>query len=177
MRKPRVCIPGATYHITARTNRKELLLKSAVAKDLFIQILVAAKARYSFRIDNFVVMENHVHLLFTPTGKQSMAEIMRWIMGVYAISWNKTFKKCGRLWGERYFSRPITGISDYVRVYTYIDNNPVEASLVFQAEDYPWCGSFHHKKGRYDIIDPMPPWMLPGRERNGQIVIEGQSPS
>jgi hypothetical protein len=38
-------------------------------------------------------------------------------------------------------------------VFTYIDNNPKEAKLVTQSEDWEYGGLYHHWHGRLDVVD------------------------
>lgn len=48
------------YHVTARANRKEKLLASPVAKELFIEILAKYRQRSGCSFLGFTVMDNHV---------------------------------------------------------------------------------------------------------------------
>jgi len=41
---------GALYHVTARANRKEMILDSITIKDLFLQVLTRAKKRFRFQV-------------------------------------------------------------------------------------------------------------------------------
>jgi len=143
---------GAVYHVTARTNKKELLLESPLAKTLFLETLARAKAKHCFEIDNFVIMGNHFHLLIRPTGNSSLAEILKWTLGVYSMAHHRIYKQWGHLWGSRYFSRPIGSFGEYLEVYRYIDNNPVAAGLVDLASQWPWGGLGHDLARRSDIV-------------------------
>ena len=40
---------GAEYHITAKINRGEFALESKVIKEMFLQTVKRAKAKYSFK--------------------------------------------------------------------------------------------------------------------------------
>jgi REP element-mobilizing transposase RayT len=104
-----------------------LKFDSPAAKVLFLSILSRAKTEYPFRIDNFVMMGNHFHRLFTPTGGDAMATIMKWILGVYTMAFNRVTNTWGKRWGACHFARPIAGFADFVQVFHYIDNNPVPA--------------------------------------------------
>ena len=86
MRKPRELREGARYHVTARANRKEMILDSGAYKELFLSVLKRAKARYSFRIENFTIMGNHFHLVIVPGKGESLSSIMQWIMSVFAMA-------------------------------------------------------------------------------------------
>ncbi len=60
----KVC--GASYHLYARINRQEYLLKSVFIKTMFIIILKRAKRKYSFQIGNYCIMDNHIHFILKP---------------------------------------------------------------------------------------------------------------
>ena len=121
MRKARFCVSGAWYHVIARVNRKEFLMESACAKTMFLEIIFRAKEKYSFLLVNLVVLGNHFHLLIKPQADDSLASIMRFIMGVYAMAYNRVYQNCGRLWGGRYFSRPIASYAEFLLVFHYIE--------------------------------------------------------
>ena len=50
MRRARVCVDGAVYHVVARTNRKEMRMDSAMAKDMFLEVLFRAKEKHCFAV-------------------------------------------------------------------------------------------------------------------------------
>jgi len=160
MRKPRHLQKGATYHVTARVNRKELLLNTAESKELFLSILKRAKRRYAFRIENFCIMGNHFHLLITPALGENLSSIMQWIMSVFAMAYNRIHGLCGHFWGERFFSYIISTIKKLIKIFHYIDDNPVRAKQVENKFDWPYGGLWHQRTGRYDIVEPAPDWLL-----------------
>jgi putative transposase len=69
------------------------------------------------------------------------------------MAWNRKHQLNGHVWGERFFSRIIAGIVDFLRVFIYIDDNPVHAQLT----DHPWGwefgGLWHHQRRRKDISE------------------------
>lgn len=71
MRKPRELQDGGLYHVTARANRKEMILDNRGMKDLFLQVVARARKRYDFRIENFTLMGNHFHLMLRPSRGES----------------------------------------------------------------------------------------------------------
>jgi len=48
MRKARELKDGALYHVTARANRKEMILDNRGMKDLFLEVLERAKGKFRF---------------------------------------------------------------------------------------------------------------------------------
>lgn len=159
MRALRFTRPGAIYHITCRANHKEELLGPPVAKEIFIEVLGRLRMKYGGQTHDFVVMDNHVHLLFEPRGEAGLAENMKWLFGVYSMSYNRVFKTWGSVWGGRYFSRPIGGIGDLARAVDYIDANPVRALLAPRPEDWRWGGLWMHRQGDDRWLGGMAEWM------------------
>jgi putative transposase len=76
---------------------------------------------------------------------------MQWILGVFAQLWNKRHGLSGHLWGDRFYSRIIFGILDFLKVFLYIDYNPVSAGLVERPEQWEYGGLWYHKNGLIDI--------------------------
>ena len=158
MRRNRQLREGAEYHVTARINRGEKIFLAQEDRELLIGILMRAKRKYNFSIKNFCIMGNHIHLLIKPGNGESLPKIMQWLLGVFAQKWNKKHKLSGHLWGDRFFSRIILGILDFLRVFLYIDYNPVIAGIVEQPEIWQYGGFWHHKKriaGITDLGDPV----------------------
>ncbi|PKL25831.1 MAG: transposase [Spirochaetae bacterium HGW-Spirochaetae-3] len=154
MRKRRHLVRGACYHVTMRANRKEMILDAPGIKALYIQVVREARLRYRFRIDNFTIMGNHVHLLIKPEENECLSRIMQWINSVFAIRYNKLFGLCGHVWGERFYSLILARLQDYIRVFKYIDENPVAAHLVLFADKWVFGGLFHSRKGIWTVLSP-----------------------
>jgi REP element-mobilizing transposase RayT len=142
MRKNRNLVNGAYYHVTARINRKDGFLLMKPAKLLFLKVLKEAQKKYKFILRNFTVMSNHYHLLIQPIDGTSLSRIMQWINSVFAIRINKLLGSNGHVWGQRFWSRVVEGIVDYVRVGIYINQNPVVEEFVTRSEDWEFCQKY-----------------------------------
>jgi putative transposase len=79
---------------------------------------------------------------------------MQWILSVFAMSWNRKHNIHGHVWGERFYSRIIEGIVDFLRTFIYIDDNPVNAQLVDRSWKWKFGGLWHHKHGIKTVTDP-----------------------
>ena len=138
--------------MTARINRGEKIFMAQENRDLFIDTLKRAKKKFNFSLKNFCIMGNHIHLLIKPGPGESLSKIMQWILGVFAQLWNKKHSLSGHLWGDRFFSRIISGFLDFLRIFLYIDYNPVIAGIVDQPEQWEYGGLWHHKRGLTEIM-------------------------
>jgi len=72
MRKARKLCKDAKYHVTARANRRELILNTHEIKNLFINTMKRAKKKYKFAITTFCVMGNHIHIMIQPLEKENL---------------------------------------------------------------------------------------------------------
>lgn len=154
MRKSRELLDGATYHVVARANRKEFIMNSAGVKQMFIDILERAKKKYAFSITNFCIMDNHIHLMIRPYRKVNLSKVMQWILSVFAVSFNRLFGYTGHVWYDRFKSRIIRSLRQWIATFLYVLENPVRANIVSSPEEYYFNGITRMRKGDYSIVDP-----------------------
>jgi putative transposase len=160
MRKPRFLIEGGRYHVIARTNHKEKLLQTPRIKELFISIIRRGKKRHAFSIESFCIMDTHVHFIIRPGKGESLSRIMQWILGVFAMAYNRYRGWTGHFWGGRFFSSLIRSFESFSSVFQYIQMNPVKALLVRNPCDWEFSYLWHSRHGRSDIIEKPPQWLL-----------------
>ena len=119
-------------------------------------VLQSAKEKYAFTLHNFCIMPTHIHLLITPADKTDLSRIIQWIKTRAAKSWNFIHGSTDHLWGERFFSRPVKDLQEYFTVYNYIDQNPIKAGLVQNAQDWKASGAYYIANGITGLVDYMP---------------------
>jgi REP element-mobilizing transposase RayT len=93
-------------------------------------------ARYA--IHAWVVMPNHIHVLFTPMPGWSLSDILSSWKSFTAKEANKELLRSGQFWHEDYFDRFIRDADHYARAIDYIERNPVEARLCGEPEHWPF---------------------------------------
>jgi len=81
---------------------------------------------------------------------------MQWILSVFAMAWNRHFGLKGHVWGERFFSRILETMAQYLQVFRYIDENPVRAQMVERLEDWPFGGPAFRRDGKSTFLDAVP---------------------
>lgn len=171
MRHPRQLSEGARYHVTARANRKEMILDTIAMKELFLSVVRRAKKKYDFRIENFCVMGNHFHFIIQPGRGHSLSAIMRWILSVFAMAYNKIRGLTGHVWGGRFFSRIIASLRELLQVFEYVDNNPMKASQVTDRREWRWGGLWHDRKGCRELIEKSAEWLRPFIPEHEQLLL------
>ena len=137
--KIRVWCPGATYHITARGNRKEDIFKSREDRLMYLSIIEDTLKRYknSYEIMCYCLMTNHIHLLIK-TLDLHPSYFMGRTNSLYAKYFNNKYEYVGHLFQGRYHSELITNITQLLVTSQYIHLNPVRANIVSKPEEYEW---------------------------------------
>lgn len=154
MRHPRKIIPRVEYHVVARANRQEFILKSEQMKELFLDVVRRAKKRYSFTVRNFCIMSNHIHFLIRPGQGESLSRIMQWILSVFAAKFNRIFGLNGHVWYDRFKSVVIENLRHFAAAFEYISANPVKAGIVTDVMHYRHNGIRHIRDGDYSVVEP-----------------------
>lgn len=136
----RVWIEGASYHITNRGNRKEIIFREEYDFYVYIAILkntLKFYEEYNYKVVAYCLMTNHVHLLIK-TEKQDPSTFMRRLNSMYAKYFNDKYEYEGHLFQGRYYSNIITSIIEMLEVSRYIHLNPVKAKIVRMPQEYKW---------------------------------------
>ena len=115
-------------------------LAHASIASLVVDKIRAADAGGLCSLDAFVVMPNHVHVLWTPM--TSLPDLIRRVKGPAALEANRILGTTGqRFWQEEYFDRMIRTGHEAERIRAYIDWNPVKAGLASTPQEYPWSSA------------------------------------
>ncbi|MEA1910182.1 MAG: transposase [Spirochaetota bacterium] len=154
MRKKREKYSGATYHVTGKANYGEFIFENDYFKELFLEDLHRAKKKYPFRLKHYSIMSNHIHLLLKPESGTDISVLMQWILSVFAKQFNLIIKKKGHVWYDRFKSRIVRDINQFIATFNYISNNPVKAGMCEKAEDYYYSALQMIKENRHDLVDP-----------------------
>ena len=75
-------------------------------------------------LHHFVVMPNHVHLLATPIGEDTIVKSLGSVKRFSSIAINKLLGRSGEVWQRLVFDRLVRGWKDYERYVNYIKANP-----------------------------------------------------
>ena len=93
-----------------------------------------------YTLHGWVVMPNHVHVVFSPHEPHRLAEILHSWKSFTAKKANQILGRSGLFWQEDYFDRFMRDESDLNNTLTYLAYNPVVAGLSATPEQYPFAG-------------------------------------
>lgn len=128
-----------------------MIFESLEIRELFLAVLRRAKDKFAFRLENFCIMGNHFHLMVRPEGNTNLSRLMQWVMSVFAMAYNRIHGLVGHVWGSRFFSRIVSGFQDFLKLYAYIDDNPVKSHQVEDKRDWRYSGLWHHRAGIMEL--------------------------
>ena len=80
-------------------------------------------------LESFVIMPNHVHVLFTAIEPFKLEQIVKSWKGFTALKINKSLKKSGIFWQEDYWDRMVRNDRHLQKCHEYIIQNPIKAHL------------------------------------------------
>ena len=155
----RVVAVDCPHHITQRgSNRMDVFLDSE-DREFFLTTLRHYVDQTQSQIWAWCLMSNHFHLLLVPTIAEGMAKLLHGVTLRYAQHFNWKYRRCGRLWQNRYYSTPLDPSSHLWTVARYIERNPVRAGIVLHAEDWQWSSARSHIRGEHDVMLAQPDWL------------------
>jgi REP element-mobilizing transposase RayT len=117
----------------------------------------------------WVVMPNHVHVLFTPKPEVSLSRVVQSWKSYTSKEANKLLHRVGQFWMEEYFDRFIRDERHYFSTVEYIEANPVSAGLCERPDDWPFGSARWRTAAGSSHAMPLgtagvPPALLPATE-------------
>lgn len=143
-RQARIDYPGLMHHIIGRGIERKAIFKDPKDKKEFLRRLSELLAKTKIQCYAWCIMDNHYHLLLL-IGNSRLSEIMRRLLTGYAVYYNKTYRRSGHLFQNRYKSIVCDKDEYLLPLVRYIHLNPVRAKVIdfSSLADYHWTG--HHE--------------------------------
>jgi putative transposase len=141
-RQARLDAPGALHHIMVRGINKTDIFADVQDKARFLERLGENASTGKCFVYAWVLMDNHVHLLFK-SGTYGISAVMRKLLTWYAQYFNHRHDRTGHLFQNRYKSILCDEENYLLALIRYIHLNPVRAQIVKTIEEldrYPWSG-------------------------------------
>jgi len=155
-RQARLDTPCVLHHIMVRGINKSDIFKDDQDKTLFLQRLSQKVIEGKCSIYAWVLMGNHIHLLFK-SGQQGISAVMRKLLTWCAQYFNRRHRRTGHLFENRYKSILCDEDKYLLALVRYIHLNPIRAEIVTTLKDldiYPWSGhSVLMGKAKHDWMD------------------------
>ena len=137
----RIEFPGALYHVMARGQRRDVIVRDDRDREMFLATLAEAVKRFGWEFFGYVLMRNHYHLLLATPGA-NLVSGMKWFQTTFATRFRVRHRLNGSVFGGRYKAQLIERDDRHFgTVLDYIHLNPWRAGLVTLEEgleNYRW---------------------------------------
>jgi len=135
-----------TFFVTTKTSQGRLLLQSERNAALMIDVLRGYVAARKFRVHDFAIMPNHVHLLITVGADITVEKAMQLIKGGFSYRLRKELGYLGEVWQRGFSEERVEDGQSFLHHREYIASNPVKAGLADSADRYPYCFAYLAKR-------------------------------
>jgi putative transposase len=130
-------IAGATYHVTARGNRRGPIFADDVDRALFLSLFADVVGWTGWICLAYCLMPNHVHLVVETPAPNLSPGVQR-LLGRYARLFNDRHRLWGHVFGGRFGSELIETERHALEVARYVVLNPVRARLAVKPHVGRW---------------------------------------
>jgi putative transposase len=134
--------PSRVFFVTTKTSMGRRLLQSERNAGLLIDVLRSLFAEHRFKILDFVVMPDHIHLLIEVSGAMTIERAMQLIKGRFSHRLSHEFGYKGEVWQRGFTEEQVMNKESFEAHRAYIAGNPVKAGLAAAAGEFPFCFGF-----------------------------------
>jgi len=133
--------PSRIFFATTKTSLNKRLLQSEFNATLLIDVLRSLVAEHLFKLHDFVVMPDHVHLLIEVANDMTIEKAMQLIKGRFSHRLSHELGYKGDVWQPGFTEAQVMNKQNFEAHRAYIAENPVKARLAASTEEYPFCFS------------------------------------
>lgn len=162
-RLPRFDLPGVPQHVVQRGNNRMPCFLDVEDRLNYLTLLRQACLRHHCAVHAYVLMDNHVHLLVTPSELGAVSRMMQTLGRTYVGQFNGRHGRTGTLWEGRYKSCLVDSDAYLLTCQRYIELNPVRAWIVGEPCAYRWSSHGANAQGDVDaLVTPHPGYLQLG---------------
>ena len=149
---------GYLHFITTSCYQRRPLFGSAHNRDLFLEVMEQIRERHRFVVVGYIVMPEHIHLLFSEPEVGNPSLVMAALKQTFAhrllrrlraeanprenTLWRTPLLR-GHIWQARFYDFVVFTEKKRVEKLRYMHRNPVERGLVLEPQQWAWS-SFRH---------------------------------
>jgi REP element-mobilizing transposase RayT len=151
-------------HVTLRLRRHVYNLRSGRSFRLIRRAFAAQNGRFGFRLNQFSVQGNHLHLIVEAGGAQSLSRGVQGLAIRLARALNRLMQRRGSVFADRYHARILRTPDEVRRAVGYVIRNfhkhsaewgnPLSGRWID-----PYCSASHRAVTGGEIVPPRT-WLL-----------------
>jgi putative transposase len=137
-RRLRTLFAGIPTHVVQRGNDRNPCFFTEHDRHYYLDQLAECSQAFGCAVHAYVLMDNHVHLLVTPSASDGVSLLMKHVGQRYVQHLNRIRKRTGALWEGRFYSSVVDSGAYLFACHRYIEMNPVRARMVSKPGDFRW---------------------------------------
>lgn len=142
---------ATSYFVTTRCWQGRSVFRVAEIANIVVGAIVRYRDQGAYRLHEFVLMPNHLHLLLTPSATTTLEKAIQLIKGGSSHEVHSQRGQKIQMWQVGFYDWTIRDASDWESKANYIQKNPVREGLVPRPEDWAYSSA----TGRF-TLDPVP---------------------
>ena len=148
---------GDLHFITFSCYGRRPKLGESGARAVFEQALERTRRQYGFGILGYVVMPEHVHLLVSEPGQQTLATALQALK--QSVARTLALRGPEPFWQARYYDFNVWTAKKQTEKLKYLHRNPVTRGLVARPEEWLWSSYRHYLMGVEGTVEIESEWM------------------
>lgn len=124
------------YHVTFCTDKKKQWFNNLYCGRILVQQIKKVHEQGSVTSLAWVIMPDHVHLLFQLGDEISLSTVIKNVKAKSSLEINKQLQRKGRLWQRGFYDHALRAEDGVRQVARYIVANPLRAGIVENIGDY-----------------------------------------
>jgi putative transposase len=153
---------GQSHFVTFCCYDRRRLFTADASRRVFESGLERVRRSFKLQVYGYVVMPEHVHLLFSEPQQDTLADALKSLK--QGVS-RRLIGDAEHFWQKRYYDFNIRNYPQFVEKLRYIHRNPVERGLCERPEDWEWSSFRHYATGCEGRVDIESEWTARKRER------------
>jgi putative transposase len=130
-----------TFFVTTNTWERRQLFRTERLARLLIDTIYRYRAESRYRLHEFVVMPDHLHLLITLDETIAIERAVQFIKGGFSFRVRHELRSATEIWQRGFSDRRIRQAEEYAERVIYIRQNPVRAGLCTRPDEYPYSSA------------------------------------
>jgi putative transposase len=114
----RTLFPGIPTHVVQRGNNRLRCFFEDNDRRFYLAQLAELSAAFGCGVHAYVLMDNHVHLLITPSKEDSISLLMKNLGQRFVQFINREHGRTGALWEGRYYSGSTRALTSSAAIAT-----------------------------------------------------------
>ena len=175
--RPRHCARHP-IHLTVRLREGLPSLRRKESRDAVAQAFAHARERFGFRMTQFSLQSNHLHLLAEADDRESISRGMQGLLVRIARALNALWKRSGSVFADRFHARALRTPREVRAALVYVLHNArrhgVRMTDVDPFSSGPWFDGWRSSSARVLVLPPIlaraRTWLLrEGWLRHGRV--------